>query len=407
MSGCQSVMPPALRLATARYRPDRAILESRRRTGQEASPLRDRADQVDELPVVDLDLRPNEASGLLIVEDDPLREAHGWDRAFWVVLDEGMVEDSTAVVGHRRGGPIDQGWEIERLHASPQPVGDQGRTEDAEALARHAGWVYVFGSMFGAKAGPLQPKRSFVARLREAEVGHATADPAVSMQIARPGFAVHRLLNDALRATGPELAPLGPRSRQALIEATIANGEQQGKRWAGQVRPGDLPVNVEGAAFRDDGSLLLGLRFPVTAAGWPVLVDLDSAERLFEPGGGLPEVRGFWVVDAVGRDGTMAGVRDLTVVGDELHLVTGNLDAREKGSVLLEDYPEGATTMSTHWRCPLPSGARGGTLDAEPVREFPTLPRIEGLARDRDGSFFYVSDEDEGVVVRHTHLLPA
>ncbi len=45
-----------------------------------------------ELASIDLDLAPNEASGLLPVADRPLLEAHGWDQAFWVVLDEGAVE---------------------------------------------------------------------------------------------------------------------------------------------------------------------------------------------------------------------------------------------------------------------------------------------------------------------------
>jgi hypothetical protein len=56
------------------------------------------------------------------------------------------------------------------------------KTEDAESVARHDGWVYVFGSHFGGKGGPLQPKRGFVARFREADVEHATEDPAVEMK---------------------------------------------------------------------------------------------------------------------------------------------------------------------------------------------------------------------------------
>ncbi len=287
---------------------------------------------------IDLDLAPNEASGLVPVTDRPLLEAHGWDQAFWVVLDEGPVEDSVAVVGHAAGAEIEAGWSIERLHAIVE--GDRVKTEDAEAMARHDGWVYVFGSQFGKKDGPLQPKRSFVARFREAEV-----------------------------------------------------------------RTDDLPLNVEGAAFGDDGSLLLGLRFPTAADGRPLLVELDGIQRLFEPGGGVPEVRGFWVLDAVGREGTMAGVRDLTLHGGELHVVTGNIDAREKGSVLLEDYPEGAHTMATHWRSPLPGGRRSGHLTAERLREFPDLSAIEGIAVDDHDRIFYVSDEDEGVVVKHTRLV--
>jgi hypothetical protein len=349
-----------------------------------------------ELATIDLDLAPNEASGLLAVADRPLLDAHGWDEAFWVVLDEGAVDVSVAVVGHAAGAPIDHGWSIERLHAAIE--GDKVKTEDAEAVARHDGWVYVFGSQFGKKDGPLQPKRSFVARFREADVRHVVEPPAATLTVARPSFLLHRLVNDALGDGGPATVALGPHSHRALIAATRERGRTQ-------VRDDDLPLNVEGAAFRPDGSLLLGLRFPTTADGRPLLVDLAGIQRLFEPGGGRPEVRGFFVLDAVGRDGTMAGVRDLTLHDGDLHVVTGNIDAREKGSVLLEDYPEGAHTMATHWRSRLPARRRSGELAAELVREFPDLSAIEGIAIDHKDRIFYVSDEDEGVVVKHAHLM--
>ena len=174
------------------------------------------------------------------------------------------------------------------------------------------------------------------------------------------------------------------------------------------MREGDYPINVEGAAFHADGSLLLGLRFPVSAEGLPILVELEAVERLFGPGDGLPSVTGFWVVDAVGRGGTMAGVRDLALSGnaggEELHLMTGNIDSRDKGSVLLQDYHGGGETVATHFRCALP-GRDSGSLAAEFVREFPALPRVEGIAITEDERFFYVTDEDEGVHLRLTHLV--
>jgi hypothetical protein len=176
------------------------------------------------------------------------------------------------------------------------------------------------------------------------------------------------------------------------------------------VREDDYPINVEGAAFREGGTLLLGLRFPVSAEGRPVLVELEGIERLFEPGNEPPGVLGYWVVDAVGRGGDIAGVRDLalgraTAGGEELHLVTGNVDSRDKGSVLIRDYPGGRHTVATHFRAVLPSGAHPGSLDAEFVREFPDLPRVEGIAIAGGGRFFYVTDEDEGVHLRLTRLL--
>jgi hypothetical protein len=361
----------------------------------------------DGLRRLELNLHPNEASGLLAVEDEPLLEAHGWELAFWAVLDEGEIEDCVAVIGHRRGADIAEGWEIERLHA--EPLGDAGKTEDAEAVTRHEGWIYIFGSHFGSKDGPLQPKRGFVARFREADVGHATGDPAMGMEISREAFLLHRLINDALRADGPELIPLGEASYEALIEATIKRGEEENKNWAGLVREDDYPINIEGAAFRESGTLLLGLRFPVAADGRPVLVEIEGIERLFEPADELPEVAGFWVVDAVGREGEIAGVRDLallsTAEGEELHLVTGNIDSRDKDSVLIRDYTGGRHTVATHFRSILPPDAHSGSLGAEFIREFPNLTRVEGIAISDEERFFYVTDEDEGVHLRLTRLL--
>jgi hypothetical protein len=352
---------------------------------------------------LDLNLHPNEASGLLTVENDALLEAHGWDFALWAVLDEGEIHECIAILGHERGAPLEESWEIERLYAVP--VSGDARTEDAEAITRHDGWVYTLGSHFGSKSGPLQPKRGFVARFREDEVTHATEEPAVEIEVFRQSFALHRLVNDALKNGGPETIPLGPECYEAFIAQTRRRGKEKKKKWEGLVRDDDLPLNFEGAAFRSDGTLLLGLRFPVNADGRPILVELGGIERLFEPGDGLPEVKGFWTVDAIGRDGEIAGVRDLVIVGAELHLVTGNVDSRDKQSVLLKDYPGGQNTVATHFRCVLPPDQHSGSLEGEFVREFPTLPRVEGIAITDDGRFFYVTDEDEGVHLRLTRLL--
>ena len=142
--------------------------------------------------------------------------------------------------------------------------------------------------------------------------------------------------------------------------------------------------------------------------GRPLLVELDGIDRLFEENG-RPEVLGFWTVDAVGKGGDIAGVRDLalhsTPAGEELHLVTGNVDSRDKQSVLVQDYAGGRQTVATHFRCPMPEGVHSGRLGGEFVREFPTLPRVEGLAIADNGRAYYVTDEDEGVHLRLTRLL--
>jgi hypothetical protein len=103
------------------------------------------------------------------------------------------------------------------------------------------------------------------------------------------------------------------------------------------------------------------------------------------------------------------GVRDLALLetgeGEELHLVTGNVDSRDKQSVLIQDYPGGRETVATHFRCVLPKDAHSSSLRAEFVREFPSLPRVEGMAVTPEGRTYYVTDEDEGVHLRLTRLL--
>ena len=61
----------------------------------------------------------------------------------------------------------------ERIHL--EPASGAGETQDAEACARRDGYVYVLGSQFGSKAGPLSSSRSWIARVPEAALGGATA----------------------------------------------------------------------------------------------------------------------------------------------------------------------------------------------------------------------------------------
>ena len=73
-----------------------------------------------ELYRLELNLHPNEASGLLTVENDALLEAHGWELALWAVMDEGEIEDCVAILGHKRGTEISEGLGD---RASPRSVG--------------------------------------------------------------------------------------------------------------------------------------------------------------------------------------------------------------------------------------------------------------------------------------------
>src|SRR5215212_3149306 len=195
----------------------------------------------DELFQMELNLHPNEASGLLMIGNQELLEEHGWDLGFWACLDEGEIEDCVAAIGHHRGYTDEEGWEIERLRA--EASGAAGKTEDAEAITRDesTGYVYILGSHFGGKDGPLQPKRGFVARFREADVGHVTEDPTMELDVSRRSFALHCLINDALKESDLDLLPLGEQSHKALIAATIKRGEKENKKVGRPRARGRLP----------------------------------------------------------------------------------------------------------------------------------------------------------------------
>ena len=351
--------------------------------------------------VADLQLDPNEASGLQRVSSPELLERYGWDLGLWSVLDEVDASECIVLLGHKMGAPMHEGWSSRRLRA--ERVGHDGPVQDAEAVADWDGWVYVFGSHHGHKAGPIRRKVQWVARFQEAAVtGGVEDEPTVPLTVVHTDLQVHRLLNDALLASDLDLMPMTDAMNTEFIDATIAKLE--GTAAEGRVRPGDWTVNIEGADFTDDGALLLGLRFPIGADGSPLIVQLSDWDGLFEDPLRLPTVDAIWQVDAIGRNGSLAGVRDLCTVGDALHVVTGDLDSAGKGSIIRKEYSGGAETVSTHVSTQL-SGTNGGRVKATFVREFADNPRIEGVAADQGGRFFYVSDEDDSVSLRSTPLL--
>jgi hypothetical protein len=336
----------------------------------------------------DLHLEPNEASDLTVI--DVARP--GYDRIMLTVLDEACAEEALALLAHRAECPLDDGWEALRVHAEPSTA--KGKTEDAEACATHGGHAYVLGSQFGKKAGPLAARRSWIARVPVHDLVHADRP---TLEIARLRFGLHRAVNDALRAV--ELLPLGPLGRERYIDATIERGERGGKRWAGRVRPGDQPVNVEAMEFTASGSLLLGLRYPVTVDGHPLLVEILDPETLFTDPDALPRPgRVFWL-ENVGEAHAPAGLRALdTRGGDAFDAVIGDLDAANKSATVLEDHPEGGQAASEHVRFAL--GGDGGAVTAERVHHFGELRRVEGVAIDHEGHAHFVIDEEGHVALR-------
>jgi hypothetical protein len=347
----------------------------------------------------DLRLDPNEASDLCRVFTPEVHARHGWDRAFLTVLDEASAEDALALLVHAAGCPLDEGWEALRVHAEP----DSGarRTEDAEACAVRDGYVYALGSQFGKKAGPLSARRSWIARVSEESLEAAIDGGKPVLEIARLRFGLHRAVNDALAAAQVELLPLGPRARAAYIDATIAAGAEGRKRWAGRVTSADHPINVEAAEFRADGRLLLGLRYPVTADGHPLLVEIHDVESLFDDPDALPRAGSVWWLETAGSSAAPAGVRGLDTHGDDrFDAIVGDLDAANKSATVLEDHPEGGRAESEHVSFSLPATAAGGPVAAERLHGFGAIRRVEGVTVDHEGHAHFVIDEEGHVALR-------
>jgi hypothetical protein len=171
------------------------------------------------------------------------------------------------------------------------------------------------------------------------------------------------------------------------------------------VTAADHPINIEGADFRADGRLLLGLRYPVTAEGHPILVELsDPAAMLADPDA-TPRTGHAWALEDVGSPEAPSGIRALHAEGnDRFDAIAGDLDAAKKGATILADHPEGAVAQSVHVRFDLPLTAAGGSLTSRRLHEFGELRRIEGVALAPDGHAHYVIDE-EGHVGLRTLLL--
>jgi hypothetical protein len=331
-----------------------------------------------------IDCPASEGSGLLAVENRELLRAHGWDIAFWICSDEATVEESLSALGRKADGT----WEAIR----PRKVRPSRNrpTEDSEALAHWNGQVWVFGSQFGKKEGPLSSRRQFVARFDESALSGRIDETEIDLEIVRGGFQLHRLINDALRADGLELIERGEREAKRYVDKARKKGKSKGKAWAQRIEPEDWPINLEAATFTASGNLLLGLRYPVTRQGQPILLELSNAEAFFKDGE-QPEVRAVRVLD-VGSPEEPRGFRALERVGDEIHAITGNLDSSPDASVVVQEHPEGARAISHHHRLIFQNGP---VVHAERIHIVEDETRVEGLSTDSAGKFWYVLDDEK------------
>lgn len=303
-----------------------------------------------------------------------------WQEAYWTAFDDVPASECLGILA--RVGQGAGKWRMVPVAARV----DRGsrKTRDVEALARFDGWVYLIGSQYGRPNGPLESRRSFLARFREPR-GAPTR--AVRLEVVRDRFRLHRAVNDALAASRLPLARLGDKAARNFIHRTRARGQRRHKVWAERILPGDLPLNIEGAAFDDRGRLLLGLRFPVTASGHPIIVELEEVAGAFSSADWRPVVRAIRVVTGVGSRRAPMGIRDLELSGDDLHVIVGGIDPE-----LVAGAPPPSARPFQHRVGRWTRGAAKRPLPTRLVRRFRPGQRVEGVAADGTGGFTYVAE---------------
>lgn len=328
-----------------------------------------------------------EASDLLAIQSAPILEAKAWDCGFWTVSDEKAIQKDLAIIGHDKGAPLERNWHMESVHV---PAAPEVHTDDAEVLCRYGEWIYVLGSHFGKKGGPLKAARQFVARFREDNVDMTNGAATVSMDIRNDAFALHRLINDALAAMRSDLIETTAIEQAQFIAAAQHEGAEEHAEWADRLHEGDWPLNIEGADFLDSGSLLIGLRYPVTRAGHPLLVKIEHVDSLFTASP-APRVAGIHVVENVGDAAELTGIRSLRCHGGAFHIITGAIDGRAGVSLVLRQHPTGASANCAQYTITLPLG-RAAYVQGRLAHAFEKARNVEGIAFDARGREFYIED---------------
>ena len=325
----------------------------------------------------------------------------GWrrfDQTFVTVLDEGVIEESVAVLGHR-GDDLFQGWEAVGCRWRHRHA---GRTEDAEACDFHGDHLYVSARTSAPRTGRWRP--AGVGRAGpEADLPAAVAGKRPPIEIARNRFGLHRAVNDRLRESG-----LGPaRTRAAGARAAHPAHDRSGARRSGRRGPAGCARTISRSTSRacassSDGTLLLGLRYPVTAEGEPMLVELLDLEAFFaDPDSCRRPRRGLDPRRArAARRTRSASARCTGPPTTGSTPSSASLDALGKDSGLVADHPAAARRTASTGRCGARATAAAASSNGVKIHSFPGERSVEGLAKMPSGPFLYVIDRDHNVHLR-------
>lgn len=364
--------------------------------------------------LADIPFQNSEASGLayatkLTFDKLPPQTSEAW----WMVADEEKTPPAWLAVLHKTAGS----WQALPVLADIQPVGSStiSNLDDAEALFRHGQHIYAIGSHFGKKMGPLEPKRGWIGRFDESHlrIDPSTGQAHIKFELANHDLLLHQLVNEALAALKTELPlnPLTPEEVTAFrVDPTVFSHSQQQRLAAGLARP----FNIEGAALLD-GKLWLGLRYPVSAKGEPILLRLSHWESLFQSHPATePFIDAVAVAQGVGSPEAWRGIRDLASFGQPSTLLAlaGNIDTPTKKfprPVILEGRPAASAATTELFALTLkqiqPAASnKPAQFVAHLLRSYPPMPQSsqlnpEGIAvHPQTEAVRIVSDRSKGTI---------
>ena len=135
------------------------------------------------------------------------------------------------------------------------------------------------------------------------------------------------------------------------------------------MREDDQPLNIEGCCFLADGTLLLGLRYPVTAEGHPLLVELVNIEAFFADPDVAPDLGAVWTLDATrAARTTRSGYARCTAPPTATCTPSSAASTRwARTAPLVADHPAAGQAHCEHWAMRLPEHRGGGVVEVPQV----------------------------------------
>ncbi len=365
----------------------------------------------------------NEASSLLAVHSPDVLSQLDTSQAWWIAHDEAGLDSLVSVLYSERGtGELaDESWQVTTLQLGN--IDDNPILTDAEALAHTEGYVFVFGSSFIGPNGKQDDRRSFVARFSEHDVVFSRS--LKGSNFAKGDSKKRSRKNDksksATRLTAPvSVLDLHSHLTRSINTAITAQGVQLLKSHArvakqmkksikagADLQPDMQPVNIEGASFVGD-DLILGLRWPVTGDGQPLVVRLTDARLVLLSATwsakDLAECRiAAYPVNAGGSPKRPVGVRGMTVdpeeSGETIHLIVGPTD-RDLAANRVQAAPY------QHLRAHLTNN-KTGLLQTEQLQTFEGFRKVEAIAPlspadtepNPDPAWIYALDDEDAIVL--------